>query len=280
MGLMKLLTRVDGVVLPRLARGARRIGRFTRRSPGGSLTAFAVALAVVVGGVLVAQSMVHPRAALAPDQSTRVGVSDGDMISAYIDASQDRLARQAANEPDRPVYALVTFKNYLTPDEVTSLVRMAVATTGADSSGQLTTMYAKARVRVPDRQTEVVTLSADRMPGDLVASMVGVAQRKEAEAAADAASSRPGGPDLVSADLDRKEAMAYRNRCACIYALVVRGVPAALTRLAALRETRVVDPAPQVVNPSPSVTAWMPPLPEQLDRATPPVDEAGPSPSA
>jgi hypothetical protein len=276
MGVMQVLSRLDAVVLPRLARGARRIGRFSRRSPGGPLTAFAVGLGVVVTGVLVAQSVVHPRAIQA-DQSARVGVTDGELIVNYLAESRDRLAELTATAPDRPVYALVSFTSYLTPDAVTSLVRMAVATTGADSSGQLTTAYAKARVQVPHRQTQVVTLSADQIPDDLVATMLGVANAKDAEAAQDEAVNRPGGPDRVGAQLARTEAAAYRNRCACIFALIVRGVPASLNRLAAQKYTRVVDPAPQVINPSPFVTAYLPPLPEQSDLVTPVAESPDPS---
>jgi len=276
MGVMRGLTRLDAVVLPRLARGARRIGRFTRRSPGGSLTAFAVGLAVIVSGVLVVQSMGH-RQPIQPDQSARVGVTNGELIVNYLAESRDRLAQLTATAPDRPVYALVSFTGYLTPDEVTSLVRMAVATTGADSSGQLTTVYAKARVQVPHRQTTVVTLSANKIPDDLVATMLGTAYAKDAEAAQDEAANRPGGPDLDGAALARTEAAAYRNRCACIFALIVRGVPASLNRLAAQKYTLVVDPAPQVVNPAPNVTAYVPPLPEQSDRMTSPVDSPDPT---
>ena len=277
MGVMRSFTRLDGVVLPRLARGARRIGRYTRRSPGGPLAAFAVGLGLVVAGVLVVQSVGHTRAADLTDRSARVGVSDGQWIPGYLATSRERLDQLAAAAPDQPVYALVSFKGYLTPDQVTALVRMAVATTGADTSGQLTTVYARARVPLAGRQTELVTLSANRMPDDLVATMLGVAERKESEAARYASSSRPGGADMVSAELARTEAQAYRTRCGCIYGLVVRGVPATLARLAAQPDTRVVDPAPQVVDPA--RTAFVPPLPEQSDLVTPVVDDAEPSPS-
>jgi len=231
---------------------------------------------VIVSGVLVVQSMGHRRP-IQPDQSAWVGVTNGELIVNYLAESRDRLAQLTATAPDRPVYALVSFTDYLTPDEVTSLVRMAVATTGADSSGQLTTVYAKARVQVPHRQTTVVTLSANKIPDDLVATMLGTADTKDAEAAQDEAANRAGGPDLDGAALARTEAAAYRNRCACIFALIVRGVPASLNRLAAQKYTRVVDPAPQVVDPAPNVTAYVPPLPEQSDRMTSPVDSPDPT---
>jgi hypothetical protein len=277
MGLMQVLARLDAVVLPRLSRGARRISRFLRRGPRGPLTLIAVVLVLLVSAVLVEQSAAHQRPADLPDRSARVGVSDGDSIPDYLSASRQRLAGLVDAAPNQPVYALVSFKRYLTPEEVTALVRTSVATTDDDTSGQLTTVFAKARVQIQNRQTEIVTLSANRMPDDLVATMAEVAARKEAEAARYAvqASADPAGPDAVSAALSLAEARAYRNQCACIYALVVRGVPATLARLAQQSETRVVDPAPQVVDPA--VTAFVPPLPEQSDWVTPPED--GPTPS-
>jgi hypothetical protein len=168
-------------------------------------------------------------------------------------------------------------RTYLTPDQVGALIRTAVATTRSDSSGQLTTVSAKARVPIPGRQTEVVTLSANRVPDDLVATMAIVASRKEADAARyDAqAAGAAGSPSAVSAQIAREEALAYRQKCACIYALVVRGVPSALTMLAAQPQTRVVDPAPEVTNPS--VSAFVAPLPEQSARVTPPADVSDPA---
>jgi hypothetical protein len=275
MGVTGSLARLDAVVVPRLARGARRINRFVRRGPSGKLTVAAVVLGLAVVSVIVVQSgPAHP---LDTDQSVRVGVNQGDWVPDYVDASKERLSRLALAAPDVPVYALVSLRGYLTPDQVATLVRTAVATTGGESSGQLTTVYAKARVPIPNRQTEIVTLAANRVPDDLVATMAIVASRKDAEAASyDArAAGATGSPDAVSAQLARQEAAAYRQKCACVYALVVRAVPAALSMLAAQPETRVVDPAPQVINPS--VTAFLPPLPEQTARVTPMADVSDPT---
>jgi hypothetical protein len=275
---MQALARLDAVVLPRLARGAGRINRFLRRGPRGPLTAVAAVLVLLVAAVLFAQSVGHTRAADLPDRSARVGVSDGDWIPDYLSGSRQRLSGLIEAAPNQPVYALVSFDRYLTPDQVTALVRTSVATTGDETSGQLSTISAKARVPITGRQTEIVTLSANRMPDDLVATMTQIAERKDGDADryAAQASADPGGPDAVSAQVSRVEAQAYRSRCACIYALVVRGVPATLARLADQPDTRVVDPAPQVIDPV--VTAFVPPLPEQLERVTPPED--GPTPTA
>jgi hypothetical protein len=276
MGVTDRLARVDAIVLPRLARGAWRINRFVRRGPSGKLAVAGVVLGLAVASIIVAQSnQSHPLNI--PDRSARVGVTDGDWIPDYLAAGRDRLSRLALAAPDVPVYALVSLSKYLTPDQVATLVRTAVATTSGNSSGQLTTVYAKARALIPGRQTEVVTLSANRVPDDLVATLANLAAGKDAEAARyDAqAAGAANSPATISAQIDREEARQYRQKCACIYALVVKGVPAALARLADQPETRVVDPAPQVVDPS--STAFLPPLPEQSERVTPPVDVSDPS---
>jgi hypothetical protein len=278
MGVTQRLARLDAVVLPRLARGALRINRFVRRGPSGKLAVAGVVLGLAVVSVIVAESgRSHPLDIA--DRSARVGVSDGDWIPGYLDASRERLARLALAAPDVPVYALVSLSRYLTPDQVAALVRTTVATTAGDSSGQLTTVSAKARAQIPGRQTELVTLPANRVPDDLVAAMAIVATQKDAEAARyDArAGGAAGSPDAISAQIDREEAQQYRQKCACIYALVVRGVPAALSRMADQPETRAVDPAPQVVNPS--ATTFAAPLPEQSERVTPPEDVSLPAAS-
>jgi hypothetical protein len=270
MGLIRALTRLDAVVLPRLGRGARRINRYLRQGLRGPLTLIAAGLVMLVALVVITQSVGHSRAADQPDRSMRVGVAVGDWIPDYVAASRARLDNLLASQPGVPVYAFVSFKEYLTPDQVAELVR-AGAATEASTGGQLSTISAKARVPI-QYQTEIVDLSADRIPDDLTASMGIVAARKEAEAAGytQRAATDPTGPWLTDAQVDIAEAQHYRDRCACIYGLVVRGVPAVLERVAALPGTRAVDPAPQVTDPS--VVTFMPPLPEQHERAVSPPD--------
>src|SRR5262249_47085529 len=153
MGMMQTLARVDAVVLPRLSLGAQRINRFVRRRPSGPLTAGALGLALVVGAVVLAQSVGHGQQADQPDQGVRVGVSDGEWIPGYLDASRERMSRLSLAAPDVPVYALVSLRSYLNPEQVAALIRTAVATTGDETSGQLTTVSAKARVPIQGRQT-------------------------------------------------------------------------------------------------------------------------------
>jgi hypothetical protein len=71
------------------------------------------------------------------------------------------------------------------------------------------------------------------------------------------------------------EATAYREHCSCVFAAVVRGIPAALDQIAERTEVRVVDPAPEVR--ALERTEFRPPLPEQ--RTTVPVETRSATPS-
>jgi hypothetical protein len=199
-----------------------------------------------------------------------VGVHDGDSVPAYLERSRTDLGSLAAATPERVVYALASFDAYLTPDQVATV--MAGAPAVASVTGY-------ARVPLPDRQTERVTLPATHLPADLTVAMGRVADRKDADAASDLqlAQTEPPGSlhDIYSsnADVAQAEAAAYRHACGCVFALVVRGSATALSGLSTLPHVRAVDPT-EIADPSEAVFA--PPLPEQTDRVTPPTDAAMP----
>jgi hypothetical protein len=203
---------------------------------------------------------------------TWVGVHDGDSVPAYLELSAARLSALAADDPGRVVYALVTFTRYLTPEEVAAVLA---------ATPEVTSVTAHGRVPLPRRQTQLVSLPAIRLPQDLLASMVEVADQKAADAENYAALAEQHTDSalrqiyLTNEELARAEAAAYRAACACVYGLVVRGAVAALTDLATVLDVRAVDPAPDVADPRAAVFA--PPLPEQVDRVTPPVDDALPT---
>jgi len=197
-------------------------------------------------------------------------VDDGDLIPAYIQANRDELARLSSatvGPAAGPMYALVSFTAYLTPDAVAALL--------ATQKGGLATVAAHARVPLLRRQTELITMPAVRLPDDILIAMNQAADRKQRESIRQA--------QLAEVELDRRafhlsmadvaaaEAVQYRARCACLYALVVRGTPAALARLALRREVRVVDAAPEVSRVDWAV--WVAPLPEQQGRVQPPPDD-------
>ncbi|NED54939.1 hypothetical protein G3I24_29135 [Micromonospora aurantiaca] len=232
-----------------------------RRSRSAALTWVALACALVVLVVAVAQRRDRPVSDRTVGEVTRVGVTDGASIPAYLRAAGDELARLDA--PDG--YALVSFGDYLTP------ARAAASLDGTRVSAVV------ARVPLPGRQTEIVRIAALRLPQDVVAGMAGVATRKDREAAdyRSRAAATTADPELrrvydSGAEVAAREAQAYRTGCACVYAAVVSAAPDALRALAGRPGVRVVDPAPEVTRPD--RTVFTPPLPEQRDVVRPPAD--------
>lgn len=275
MGVMDTLNRLDQKVLPRLARGLRRMTWLTRRRRFSPLAVTAVVLAAAVVATIVG-SMIQPSNGNGGAHSTiRVGVSEGDTISTYIEQSRSELSRLTEESPERHLYALVSFAAYVPPGRLAAIASVV--------PGGLSTIAAYARVPVPRRQTELIWLSASRLPDDLVASMVEVADRKDRDAVAyDQLAQRAVGDALRSlyesnAALARAEAAGYRGLCSCVFALVVRATPVALTSLAAQRDVRVVDSAPELVQLDRAVFA--PPLPEQTGTVGPPPDDELASPA-
>ncbi|RLQ05291.1 hypothetical protein EAD96_11570 [Micromonospora sp. BL1] len=232
-----------------------------RRSRSAALTWVALACALVVLVVAVAQRRDRPVSDRTVGEVTRVGVTDGASIPAYLRAAGDELARLDA--PDG--YALVSFGDYLTP------ARAAASLDGTRVSAVV------ARVPLPGRQTEIVRIAALRLPQDVVAGMAGVATRKDREAAdyRSRAAATTADPELrrvydSGAEVAAREAQAYRTGCACVYAAVVSAAPDALRALVGRPGVRVVDPAPEVTRPD--RTVFTPPLPEQRDVVRPPAD--------
>ncbi|AYF26332.1 hypothetical protein CSH63_02385 [Micromonospora tulbaghiae] len=232
-----------------------------RRSRSAALTWVALACALVVLVVAVAQRRDRPVSDRTVGEVTRVGVTDGASIPAYLRAAGDELARLDA--PDG--YALVSFGDYLTP------ARAAASLDGTRVSAVV------ARVPLPGRQTEIVRIAALRLPQDVVAGMAGVATRKDREAAdyRSRAAATTADPELrrvydSGAEVAAREAQAYRTGCACVYAAVVSAAPDALRALAGRPGVRVVDPAPEVTRLD--RTVFTPPLPEQRDVVRPPAD--------
>jgi hypothetical protein len=219
----------------------------------------------------------------------RVGVAEGASIPEYEQRSRAELARLSGTPGDMyaDVYALVTFRTYLSPD------RLAPALAGAP----LLRVYA--RVPLPGVQTQIVRIAAYRAPEDVTGGMDEVAERKEKEAT-DYARLLGGlgtdglGTDGLGTDGDEglrdvytsgqrvatAEAAAYRGHCSCVYAAVVRATPAALDVVAQRDDVRMVDPAPEARRLD--RTVFLPPLPEQRWQAGPPDDstQATASPTA
>jgi hypothetical protein len=281
--------------LSRLARGARRIGRGTRRVAWrGKVRPLVVAALVAVVAMLA--SVVWPAvigrtgesmASLGGGSTVRIGVSDGDSVPGYLAAQREELVRLEARNPTKPVYALVSLETYLTPRQIAAITVGAGPSPGPSPTTSPTTsptvspsvapIAAYARVPLPRRQTELVRLPANRVPDDIVASMAKVADRKaeEAKAYLTRAGQDDGSRLLYEsmAAVAAAEAAGYGAACACMYALVVRAAPVALTALAGRSGVRVVDAAPELTDAAYAV--FVAPLPEQVDVVRPlPVDDA------
>ncbi len=151
---------------------------------------------------------------------TRVGVVEGDSIPRYEATAAADLAALAGSLGDG-TYALVSLSEYLTPERLAAVV------------GDVGIAVVFGRVPLPQRQTEIVRIPAQRVPEDVTAGMIKLAERKEREAAdyrARATALGGGGPEerelrglyLSGAQVAAAEAAAFRAGCACLYALVAR----------------------------------------------------------
>ncbi len=268
---MQALARLDAKVVPRLALGMNRVARVVRGARVRPLTVVATVLGVAVIGTVVWRSA-RSEPTSPGSSPAYIGVRDGDWVPGYVESGRARLADLVKQAPNRPVLALISFVSYLTPDQVAAVVARVP---------DLVTVTGYARVPLPGRQTQRVSLSANQVPGDLVGAMASAAARKDADARSDeslASGQPPGTLRTVyasSAEVSRAEAAAYRGGCACVFALLVRATPAALTALSQQPEVRAVDAAPDVTNPDDAT--FHAPLPEQVDWVTPPADEALPT---
>ncbi|MEV2241343.1 hypothetical protein [Micromonospora sp. NPDC049891] len=271
-----LLRKLDQRLLPRLAATVTRLGHGPSRTPLLGWVAMLSCAAVLATAVLATGG--PPAQDRTVGEVTRVGVVEGDSIPRYeADAAAD-LAALAGRSLGDGTYALVSLNEYLTPARLAAVV------------GDVGVAVVFGRVPLPERQTEIVRIPAQRVPEDVSAGMARLAERKEREAAdyrARATALGGGGPQerelrdlyLSGAQVAAAEAVAYRTECACLYALVVRAEPAKLRGVAARSGVRVVDPAPEVRRLE--RTVFTPPLPEQRDVVRPPVDRtATPEPTA
>lgn len=208
-----------------------------------------------------------------------IGAFRGDSIPNYVATSNAALSQIVAAAQSRPkpreMYALVAFKSYVTPSDLSTLLAGVHVTT------------AFMRVPLPGVPTEFVQVQAYSLPGDVNIRMLSEA-RIQGQSAKDLqalAAQNNGSSDEQQrlhasyerlADVASQEAMAYRSLCACVYAAVIYAPPAALGALAARGEVRVVDAVPNL--PSPDRARFVPPVPEQDGLADPPPDNSDTAP--
>ncbi|SCG41949.1 hypothetical protein GA0070609_1103 [Micromonospora echinaurantiaca] len=266
-----LLRQLDQRLLPRLATAVARLGHGPARPRLLPSVALLSCAAVLLTAVWATDD--RPVGDPTVGEVTRVGVANGESIPGYLRAATADLATlpSAAATPGDGTYALVSLSTYLTPQRLAAVV------------GDVSVAEVFGRVPLPDRQTEIVRLPAQRVPDDVVGAMADLAARKDREAA-DYRTRAAGAADpelrqvyASGAEVAAAEAAAYRSGCACVYAAVVRAEPAALRGVATRPDVRVVDPAPEVRRLD--RTVFTPPLPEQRDVARPPADGGLASPA-
>ncbi|MEO3747339.1 hypothetical protein [Plantactinospora sp. B5E13] len=271
-----LLRQLDRQLLPPLARGLTRLGQGPLRLRLRLLTSVALLCSVAVLVTAVWAADRPPAIDPTLGDVTRVGVVQGESIPGYVAASRGELAALIAAPPagaaPRP-YALVTLAAYLAPDRLPPVL----------AGVEISEVYA--RLWRPGSQTQIVRIPALRLPDDVTAGMLEVAERKDQEVrdyqerSAAVVGDSPDAQELrrfydSGARVASDEAIAYRSGCSCVYAAVVRGEPAALGRVAARAGVRAVDPAPEVRRLD--RTVFTPPLPEQEDVVRPPADSSMP----
>ena len=230
----------------------------------------AASVAILLIGVIWAA---HPDPAPPepPGDLVRVGVVEGQSVPGYVDSSRGELDALLGAPAGTQTWALVSLSAYYAPDRLPALL-------GGSAVAQV---YAKPPLR--DVRTQVARIPAHRLPDDVVAGMLAAAARRDREQADYRALGRRldgAGTDVArlrrayeaAAAVAAAEAQAYRTRCACVFAAVVRGDAAVLHRIADRAEVRAVDPAPEVG--APERAEFRPPLPEQ------PAPAASPAPSA
>jgi hypothetical protein len=288
------LRALDERVLPRLARGLNRLlGRSVPAAPGDPAAPAGPAIepvpvgggrrgrvlgAVAVVGVVavVASAVMVSRDVPPPDDTVgdvvRVGAAEGDRVTLYADRARAELGALVADSTAE-TYALVSFRGYGTPAGVLPLLT------------DIETARVFVRVPLPQIQTAIESFGVRTPAVDIPVAMRRIAAEREAGAAQDERTAdRLSGDDAKerelrafytdSARLDRAEAVAYRQGCACVYAVVVRGTPVRLAALARRAGVRVVDPAPEIRRLD--RTVFLPLLPEQATVVAPPPDRSLP----
>jgi hypothetical protein len=214
---------------------------------------------VLVASIWTADRGPEPDSGTGPDL-IRVGVVEGQSVPGYLRSSQGELAALLrGSAPATPTWALVSLNAYFPPDRLMSVL------------GGVAVAQVYARAQVPGTMTQVVRIPVYRMPNDVVNGMLSAAagrDRERADYQQLGAELRGGGEDEMrlrrayeSAERTAAdEAAAYRARCSCVFAAVVRAAPIALEGIAGHAEVRAVDPAPEVRRLD--RTEFRPPLPE------------------
>lgn len=176
-----------------------------------------------------------------PNPATVLGPDVGETTVDYVGNSQRGINRIAARTPDVTVLALVSFGDYRTPTEVQAML----------AGVQVRRVYLRAKVGGKD----AAQLPYD-IQGDLIATLktayATVAKSRQAahqsylEYAATSTEDKAFHDMYASyAESTAREARAYQNGCACVFAAIVEGPARTLALLTNTPLVRAVQAANQ-----------------------------------
>ncbi|MFI5933429.1 hypothetical protein [Actinoplanes sp. NPDC051494] len=233
-------------MMPPLVRGRAHPGPGPLRLRVMTGLALAAAAALLVTVVLSTDR--GPLAEHPAGDVVRVGVVDGQSVSGYLRSTRGELTAMipSGGTPTAgDTWALVSLAAYVAPDDLRGLL------------GDVPVAQVYARAPMAGPRTPVVRIPVYRMPEDVVTGLLDAAVARDVEQA----DYRKLGGELhgdgdneqrlrraydTAARTAAAESAAFRARCACVFAAVVRAGPSALDLIAARSDVRAVDPAPEV----------------------------------
>lgn len=226
-------------------------------------------------GVALERSGSQNRADTARQQAeaaipTTLGPAPGTKVATYLAATRKRAVVVSSVAPDGTYTALVSFSDYLTPQQTAKLL------------GDLEVHKVLAHVKLPNAEVLPIPISSGLVP-DVTATFAGIAKRKltDRKEFLNLAGSITGDTKedrafrtfyTQSAKTAALEAKAYGGpSCACLFAALVKGKARDLAALPALSGIRAVD----IGGGSDDTLRLQPLLPEQTTTVTRPVTPAG-----
>lgn len=174
-----------------------------------------------------------------------LGPAPGSAVAGYLAQSRAHAAGLSRRDPDGRYLALVSLVRQLTPQQSAELF----------TGSELRVSAAYVRAPVPRSQAQAVAVDGD-VVGTLNAAFADTARRRaDAQRALlqQADGLAAGDPFRATFEADARtaglEASAFRQPCACVFALIVSGRAAELAELPAVAAVRGVELAPKGVAP-------------------------------
>ncbi|MBT0565244.1 hypothetical protein [Williamsia sp. CHRR-6] len=233
----------------------------------GRIPIVVVVVSAVFVGLLYVVGLTHPpaRPAVGTD---RLGPENGQLVEEYLSQSSASLAGARAGAR----WALVSLRAGL-DDEA------AWAVTSGTMRSQVAFHVAVPQVATPTLLVPVTDIrrSLDLARGQAVSDAQADAVSANPSTAGDRPAPAPDPDTARSAAIARLVVRRLSGDCACVVALVVRGLPSTLRQLAARPQVRAVEVLP--ADAAGGRFAVVPLLPETTGRVGPSVD-TGPVPPA